>query len=173
MNKKYKTKKKSSKKDSSLIKGTASFSGNIYGNIYLTEYTNKLQIEINLSGLPKNSLLGFHCHEAGDLSEKCHSCCAHFNPDNKEHGDLNDSNSHVGDFGNIQTDSMGHCKQLLYSNYARLQGKYSLIGRSLVIHGQEDDLGRTSHKDSKITGNSGERIACAVIGYSKDSQLYF
>jgi Cu-Zn family superoxide dismutase len=39
-----------------------------------------------------------------------------------------------------------------------------LWGRSLIIHADEDDLGLGSHEDSKTTGHSGARIACAIIG---------
>ena len=43
----------------------------------------------------------------------------------------------------------------------------NIIGRGLIIHADEDDCGMTDHSDSKTTGNSGKRIACAVIGYSE------
>lgn len=41
-----------------------------------------------------------------------------------------------------------------------------MIGRSIVVHANVDDLGRTNHPDSKITGNAGSRLACGVIGFS-------
>lgn len=168
-----KTKKKSiNKTKKQPVVGIAVFNGEINGIIRLTEINKGIRIELKLSGLPKNKLLGFHCHEAGDLTEQCHSCCSHFNPTNKSHGDLNHINSHVGDFGNIQTDDNGNCNQTLISKYAKLRGKHSIMGRSLVIHKEMDDLGLTDHPDSKITGNSGARIACSIIGYSRDSLLY-
>ena len=60
-----------------------------------------------------------------------------------------------------------------------LRGIHSIIGRSIVIHRNKDDLGqgglnkqgkiinKNVHKESLITGNAGKRIACGVIGYSK------
>ena len=45
-----------------------------------------------------------------------------------------------------------------------LYGAYSVLGRSCVLHADEDDLGRGGHKLSKTTGNAGARIACGVIG---------
>ena len=40
---------------------------------------------------------GFHIHSKGNLLEGCSSLCAHFNPDNTNHGDITDSkmNRHV------------------------------------------------------------------------------
>jgi Cu/Zn superoxide dismutase len=39
-----------------------------------------------------------------------------------------------------------------------------LWGRAMIVHADEDDLGRGSHEDSKTTGHSGARIGCAVFG---------
>ena len=40
-----------------------------------------------------------------------------------------------------------------------------------MIHADEDDCGKGGHPDSLKTGNSGKRIACAVIGYSTPFNL--
>ena len=45
------------------------------------------------------------------------------------------------------------------------------MGRSIVIREKEDDLGRTDHKDSLTTGNSGKRIACGISGYSMNNKF--
>ena len=44
----------------------------------------------------------------------------------------------------------------------------SVIGRSLVIHEDEDDLGKGGFPDSLTTGHAGKRLDCAVIGYDKE-----
>ena len=39
----------------------------------------------------------------------------------------------------------------------------------IIIHADPDDCGKGDNADSLKTGNSGKRIACAVIGYSKEN----
>jgi Cu-Zn family superoxide dismutase len=48
-----------------------------------------------------------------------------------------------------------------------LFGEWSVLGRSVVVRGQEDDLGRSSHAESLATGNAGAAVASGVIGWSK------
>jgi len=142
----------------------------IKGSIYFSERSNsdEVSIDINLSGLPPNSQLGFHIHEAGDLSDGCTSACAHFNPFKTVHGGKDSSVRHVGDLGNIETDSAGNCKMKFRDSMIKLRGyKQNIIGRSIVIHEKKDDLGNGGDEESLKTGNAGKRIACAVIGFAK------
>ena len=39
---------------------------------------------------------------------------------------------------------------------------------SLVVHEDEDDLGKGGFPDSLTTGHAGKRLDCAVIGYDKE-----
>ena len=52
----------------------------------------------------------------------------------------------------------------MYDNLVKLSGKYSVIGRSMIIHEDEDDLGKGGNEESLKTGNAGKRIACGIIG---------
>lgn len=134
-------------------------------------------ITLDLSGFPPG-YHGFHIHEAGDLTEGCSSACAHFNPFHKNHGGPQDKNRHVGDLGNIYVDDKGKCNAKFTDHLITLKGKHSIIGRCVVIHDKEDDLGNGGldskgnivdekvHEESLKTGNAGKRIACGVIGYS-------
>ena len=75
-----------------------------------------------------------------------------------------------GDLGNIIANNKGISKMKFDDKLIKLRGKYSIIGRSVVIHEDEDDLGKGNNAESLITGNAGKRIACAVIGYSKNNK---
>jgi Cu-Zn family superoxide dismutase len=142
----------------------------IKGSVIFIEDLKKKDviIDINLSGLKKNALMGFHVHEAGDLSDGCMSACAHFNPYGKNHGGIDSKERHVGDLGNLVTDSQGNAKYSIRDKLIKLRGSIAnIIGRGLVIHEGEDDCGLGGHDDSLTTGHSGGRLACAVIGYRK------
>ena len=141
----------------------------IKGVVELQENNNKVVININLkSNKYKNSIHGFHIHEAGDLTDNCMGACGHFNPYNKNHGGPESSERHVGDLGNIKFDNKGVCNMILEDKLVKLRGtEANVIGRSIVIHSKEDDLGLGGNEDSLKTGNAGKRLTCAVIGYSK------
>ena len=144
-------------------KAIAVFQGKLKGFIKFSEINNKVKVEVNISGL-KEGLHGFHIHEKGNLLDKCMKCKSHYNPFNKNHGDRLDKERHAGDLGNIKADKTGKVKMTFYDSLIKLKGKYGIIGRSVVIHSGEDDLGKGGNKESLITGNSGSRIDCAVIG---------
>ena len=141
----------------------------IKGIVEFEEKGTKVVIKGNLKSTKyKNSSHGIHIHEAGDLSEKCMGACAHFNPYNKKHGGPTSKERHVGDLGNIRFDARGVAKFRMEDSLVKLRGtKANVIGRSLVIHEDMDDLGMGNHNDSLTTGHAGKRITCAVIGYSK------
>ena len=96
--------------------------------------------------------------------------CAHFNPFQKNHGCPGAKERHVGDLGNLVTNKKGQAKYYIMDNVIKLRGtKSNIIGRGLIIHADKDDCGEGTSPDSLKTGNSGKRIACAVIGYSKEN----
>ena len=152
------------------IYAIAVFTDMIKGTVNFCEEMERVRIELNLTGLRPNSLHGFHVHEAGDLTDKCMSMCAHFNPYHCHHGGPYMKERHVGDLGNISTNSKGDAKYVFYDDKIKLRGtKCNIIGRGLIIHEDEDDCGKGSNAESVKTGNAGKRIACAVIGYSKEN----
>lgn len=147
--------------DNKKIRGTVHFTEDIANGSVI------IDIDI-LGGLGKNKLHGFHVHEYGDMSDQCTSMCAHFNPYGKKHGGPNSTERHVGDLGNIRSDANGAAKYRFIDKVIKLRGtKCNIIGRGLIIHADEDDLGLGGEADSLTTGHAGARIACAVIGYAK------
>lgn len=124
----------------------------------------------SIKGL-KKGYHGFHIHTFGDLSKGCESAGPHYNPYNKNHGDLNDTvENHVGDLGNLfsygeETDTEFN----LYAKDLSLVGRFSVIGRALIVHEDADDLGKTNNPLSKTTGNSGGRLVCGVIGLASSN----
>jgi Cu-Zn family superoxide dismutase len=74
--------------------------------------------------------------------------------------------------GNLETDNKGVANYTFFDNVIKLTGnKCNIIGRGLIIHADPDDCGKGGNEDSLKTGNAGKRIACAVIGYSKENFL--
>lgn len=108
---------------------------------------------------------GLHIHALGDTTNGCNSTGAHYNPYNVEPGDIVDEIRHAGDLGNVVAGGDGVAKFLISTSMLHLSGNDSCLGRALVIHAEEDDLGRGGHEQSKLTGNAGARLACGIIGY--------
>lgn len=163
------SKSASASASANVIQAIAVFDGKkIKGTVLFTEDSGVVHVDIHLEGLKKNAKHGFHVHEAGDLSDQCESLCAHFNPYGKTHGCPGMKTRHVGDLGNIVTDANGCAIYRITDDQIKLRGtKANIIGRGLIIHADEDDCGQGGHATSLTTGNSGKRIACAVIGYAK------
>jgi len=109
---------------------------------------------------------GFHVHEFGNLSEGCKTAGPHFNPFKKTHGGPNDEERHIGDMGNVVSDGNSDTVLVYEDAVIELTGINTIIGRSVVVHADEDDLGRGNYEDSKTTGHAGARVACGVIGLS-------
>lgn len=55
----------------------------------------------------------------------------------------------------------------IVDNKITLYGVHNILGRTLVVHADPDDLGKGGHELSKTTGNAGARIGCGVIGIAK------
>lgn len=155
------------------VQAIAVFQGKkIHGKVIFTEdlKNKRVVIDIDVEGLKKNANHGFHVHESGDVSSQCESMCAHFNPFKKTHGCPGMSQRHVGDLGNLVTDKNGVVKYRMFDDVIKLRGtKANIIGRGLIIHADPDDCGKGGNEASLINGNAGKRIACAVIGYSKEN----
>ncbi|KAF6757401.1 superoxide dismutase, partial [Ephemerocybe angulata] len=112
----------------------------------------------------QTALRGFHIHQSGDLTNGCASTGGHYNPYSVNHGAPEDRERHVGDLGNIKTDEKGEANFSFEDRLLSLNGPLSILGRGVVLHTGNDDLGRGGNEDSLKTGNAGGRAACGVIG---------
>ena len=101
---------------------------------------------------------GFHIHEFGDLSDGCASAGGHYNPEGVDHGSL--QQGHIGDLGNIIADKSGTSRFQIKAERVELS---DVVGRAVVIHADEDDLGLGGDAESLKTGNAGDRVGCGVI----------
>jgi Cu-Zn family superoxide dismutase len=139
--------------------GTSGVSGTF---TFETAKDGSVRIRAEIDGLTPGKH-GFHIHEFGDCSAPDGaSAGGHFNPSGHEHG-APGSAAHAGDYGNLEADAKGHASLNVVSTSISLdQGAQGVVGRSVIVHASEDDL------KTQPTGNSGGRIACAVIEMSGD-----
>ncbi|RHZ83584.1 hypothetical protein Glove_91g42 [Diversispora epigaea] len=143
----------------------------INGTINFTQLSlHKTRIDIYIEGLTPG-LHGFHIHTFGDLTKRCESAGGHYNPFNLTHGASHDKVRHLGDLGNIRANVKGIVNTTIYDKLIKLSGPYSVIGRTVVVHGGKDDLGRGQNATSLTTGNSGARVACGIIGWRNMTQV--
>jgi Cu-Zn family superoxide dismutase len=136
----------------------------VHGEVTFEKVGNNVKVVAEFSKLPAGEH-GFHIHKAGDLrGEGCKGACAHYHTGPPQsHGGPPGSKGerHTGDLGNIS----GTGK---YSWTLKGVDAEDLWGRSMIVHADEDDLGRGDAEDSNTTGHSGKRIACAIIGRSME-----
>jgi Cu-Zn family superoxide dismutase len=152
----------------------------IQGYAIAEEVTDGLRITARFTRLPPGRH-GFHIHKAGDLrGEGCAGACEHFHvgPGSGIHGDRPRSNRqtrkrshrHTGDLGNIEITRAKGGSSARYFYFLPSLRPSDLWGRALIIHADEDDLGRGGHPDSHTTGHSGARIGCAIFGRIRTCQ---
>ncbi|KAM4708946.1 extracellular superoxide dismutase [Cu-Zn] [Discoglossus pictus] len=148
--------KPSSKLDDSDLKITGQV-------LFKQVYPNgKLEAIFMVDGFPldvNQSARAIHIHNFGDLTDGCDSAGGHYNPFSVNHP------HHPGDFGNFRVKD-GKIQKQMANIEATLFGPESVIGRSVVVHQQVDDLGRGNNQASLDNGNAGKRLACCVIGFS-------
>ncbi|KAM7536439.1 hypothetical protein Aperf_G00000082673 [Anoplocephala perfoliata] len=138
----------------------------VKGTVHFAQVGDSVNIHAELEGL-KPGKHGFHVHEFGDQTNGCTSAGAHFNPREKKHGGPYAAERHVGDLGNVEADASGKAVLDITDEKISLSGKDSIIGRSMVVHADPDDLGLGGRELSSTTGNAGARVACGVIGIAK------
>jgi Cu-Zn family superoxide dismutase len=130
----------------------------VSGKVVFTQTGSGVEISAEITGLAPGKH-GFHVHEFGDCSMADGTCAgAHFNPTGAPHAGPDDAQRHVGDLGNIVVREDGKATYKRVDELVALNGPNSIIGRSVIIHADPDDL------KSQPSGNAGARVGCGVIG---------
>ena len=140
-----------------------------------------VRVHVKIRGLPVG-LHGFHIHEKpledtdGDVMDCCDKLGGHFNVGEKwslenQSGTPHGMGGHNGDLcNNIYSDGED-CEVFFIDTKISLfqEDERYVVGRSIVIHEDPDDLALVDYDDEKknidkyITGNAGKRIACGNI----------
>ncbi|KAJ1558074.1 Superoxide dismutase [Cu-Zn] [Nowakowskiella sp. JEL0078] len=138
----------------SVLRGDSNVTGTV---TFVQESENSAtEISFNLSGLTPGQH-GFHVHEFGDNTNGCISAGPHYNPHGQTHGAPGDLVRHVGDLGNVTVGADGKAESTIKDSEIKLLGPLSIIGRTVVVHADIDDLGKGLHELSSTTGNAGEK----------------
>lgn len=139
--------------------------GALLGSVTVNEDRGGVVINVNGVAMPAG-VHGIHLHETG-LCEgpKFESAGKHWNPGMKQHGRDNPAGAHAGDLANLTIAADGSANVSIPVAGAKLAGGEMMLadadGTALVVHASPDDY-RTDP-----TGNSGDRIACAVLAAPK------
>ncbi|KAJ2411499.1 Superoxide dismutase [Cu-Zn] [Coemansia sp. RSA 2524] len=142
--------------------------GDVSGVIYFTQADASSPVSVTgkIANLAPGKH-GFHVHQFGDNTNGCTSAAPHFNPFGKTHGGPTCETRHVGDLGNVVAPSSGSTQVDIKDSQVSLFGEHSVVGRTVVVHADEDDFGKGGHELSLTTGNAGGRLACGVIGITE------
>ena len=139
---------------------TAAISPNVtMGNVSFTAIGNGVRMAGEVRGLPPGTEHGFHIHEKGDCGNNGLASAGHFNPGGSMHGKFGASGSHAGELPSLVADASGTARFSVDAHALSLTdgAANNVVGRALVVHLDRDDY------TTQPTGNSGARIACAVI----------
>lgn len=129
------------------------------GTIRFAQQGDLVLVTGEVRGLKPNAEHGFHIHAKGDCSSgDGMSAGGHFNPANTAHGAHDGPAHHAGDLPSLKADAGGVARlNFVSSSIAVGAGSTDVIGHGLIVHRDPDDF------TTQPTGNSGPRLACAVI----------
>jgi Cu-Zn family superoxide dismutase len=147
-------------------------SNKIQGLVTFNQEPDGIMVRVDIRGLEPNTEHGFHIHEKRFASVAeltgVQNCCdllgGHFNPGNKQHGSMWNSDRkdrHVGDLcNNLLADNTGRVRIAYLDELISLdKNNPNYIGnRSLVIHQYPDDLGRQGFQGVNYTKMTDELL---------------
>ena len=130
------------------------------GTVQFVQKGKQVQVSAMVNGLKPGAVHGFHIHEKGDCSSGDGlSAGGHFNPTQQAHGKPGANGAHhLGDLLSLDADPQGVATfDFVHKDIALDRGSNGILGRGLIVHNDPDDY------TTQPTGNSGARLACAVI----------
>lgn len=131
--------------------------GQTIGNVVAWQTAGGVSFRIAASGLP-HGVHGLHVHAVGRCDgPDFTSAGAHWNPTNRKHGMNNPAGPHAGDLGNVTVAANGVLGETVTLSGATMAALVDADGAAMVLHAAADD------QMTDPSGNSGARIACAVI----------
>jgi Cu-Zn family superoxide dismutase len=134
-----------------------SSSGGVLGTVRVFSEPTGVMLRISAAGVPAGQH-GVHLHSVGKCEgPKFTSAGPHWNPTDKKHGHRNPAGYHMGDLGNVGVGADGKLIVALLVPEAKIDGLRDADGAALVLHANADD------EVTDPSGNSGDRIACAVL----------
>ena len=139
------------------------------GKVLISQQQNAstLNVQIEITGLEKDSFHGIHLHNAAVKDRNCTTTGPHWNPKNVSHGSITLEEHHPGDFGNIKGGADGKSILVFAVNITSIslwgEGDFSPFNRSIVLHAGMDDWGQGGTNLSKTTGNAGARLICGDL----------
>ena len=131
--------------------------GQSIGSVRAWQTAGGVTFRIDASGLP-HGVHGVHVHAVGRCDPPDFaSAGSHWNPAGKKHGMNNPAGPHAGDMPNVEVAANGVLGATVVLPGASMASLLDADGAALVIHAGPDDY------VTDPSGNSGARIACAVI----------
>ena len=133
-------------------------SGQPIGTVRAWQTAGGVSFHIEATGLP-HGVHGIHVHPIGRCDPPDFSTAGtHWNPTGRQHGLNNPQGPHAGDMPNVTVAANGVLSQTVILPHATMPQLLDADGSSIMIHANADDY------VSQPAGNSGPKIACAVIG---------
>ena len=136
-----------------LVNGTAQ----TIGSVRAWQTSGGVSFHIEARGL-SHGIHGIHVHSVGRCDPPDFASAGpHWNPLGRQHGLNNPAGPHAGDMRNVEVEANGVLETTVTLPGASMASLLDADGAALVLHASPDDY------VSDPSGNSGTRIACAVL----------
>jgi Cu-Zn family superoxide dismutase len=131
--------------------------GQQIGTVRMWETPGAVSFRVEANGLSVGRK-GLHVHAVGRCDAPAFTTAGpHWNPATRKHGLANSEGPHAGDLPNVPVAANGTLRETVVLSGASFAALRDADGSAIVLHAKEDD------NVTDPSGNSGDRIACAVL----------